>query len=105
VVALVDWEFAHAGSIYTDVGNFSRFERDDRLLELMIDAFVQAAPGQVPNPRANGRAADLWALVELAGGVPSNPVRELATELLVAQARAGDLGAWPFAEDRVSPRA
>ena len=28
VVGVVDWEFAHAGSPYTDIGNFSRFERD-----------------------------------------------------------------------------
>ena len=32
VVALLDWEFAHAGSVYTDFGNFTRFERDDRLV-------------------------------------------------------------------------
>ena len=105
VVGLVDWEFAHAGSPYTDIGNFSRFERDGRLIEPLIGSFLDAAPGHLPDPLTGSRAADLWALVELAGGVPSNPVRELAAELLLAQARAGDLTAWPFDGVRVGPRA
>jgi aminoglycoside phosphotransferase (APT) family kinase protein len=29
VTGLVDWEFAHAGSPYADLGNLLRFERDD----------------------------------------------------------------------------
>ena len=28
VAGVVDWEFAHAGSVYADIGNFSRFERE-----------------------------------------------------------------------------
>lgn len=103
VVAVVDWEFAHAGSVYADFGNFTRFEREGRLVDPLIEAFVEHARGSVRHPFDNGRAADVWALVELAGGVPSNPVRDLASELLLAQARSGDLHAWPFATDRVSP--
>jgi len=103
LLGVVDWEFAHAGSPYADVGNVTRFERDPRLVEPLLDAFVAQAPGHLSDAFELGRAVDLWALVELAGGVPSNPVRDLATELLVAQARAGDLTAWPFSGGRVAP--
>jgi aminoglycoside phosphotransferase (APT) family kinase protein len=104
VVALVDWEFAHAGSIHTDFGNFTRFERDDRLVEPLIEGFVDTAPGHIRDPFGHGRAMDLWALIELAGRAKSNPVTDLATELLLAQVRSRDLDAWPFEEPRVSPR-
>lgn len=103
LVGVVDWEFAHAGSPYADVGNFTRFERDPRLLEPLLAAFGAAAPAAPVDVLEQGRAADLWALVELAGGVPAHPVRALATELLVAQARAADLTAWPFPGDRAAP--
>ncbi len=98
ILGLVDWEFAHAGSIHTDFGNFTRFERDERLVDPLIEGFVDSAPGQIRNPVLHGRAMDLWALIELAGHERSNAVRELATELLLAQARAGDLEAWPWNE-------
>ena len=48
-------------------------------------------------------SADLWALLELAGRVEPNPVCELATQLLQAQARSGDLHAWPWETPRVDP--
>jgi aminoglycoside phosphotransferase (APT) family kinase protein len=105
VVALLDWEFAHAGSVYTDVGNFTRFERDARVVAPMLSTFVEQAPGQIRSPYERGRAADLWALIELAGGGRVNPVRELAAELLLAQARAGSVDAWPWDGGRVDPRA
>jgi aminoglycoside phosphotransferase (APT) family kinase protein len=103
VVALVDWEYAHAGSIHTDFGNFTRFERDERLVDPFLEGFVDSAPGHIRDPFGHGRAMDLWALIELAGRPATNPVTELATELLLAQARSGDLGAWPFDDDRVGP--
>ena len=103
--ALVDWEFAHAGSVYTDFGNFSRFERETRLIEPLIEAFVDAAPGHVRTRRRCAARPTSGRWSSWPAAVPSNPVRELATELLLAQARAGDLQAWPFADDRVSPRA
>ena len=31
IAALLDWEFAHAGHPFTDLGNALRFERDDVL--------------------------------------------------------------------------
>ena len=103
VTGLVDWEFAHAGSPYTDVGNLTRFERHPDFLEAVTTTLVARAPVLARDPWLLGRCADLWALIELAGGVPSNPVRELAGELLLAQARAGDVTAWPWQASRVDP--
>jgi aminoglycoside phosphotransferase (APT) family kinase protein len=100
---LVDWEYAHAGSLHTDLGNFTRFERDDRLIGPLVEAFVDAAPGHATDPFGPGRAMDLWALIELAGRTPTNPVCELASRLLVAQARSRDLAAWPWKAGRVDP--
>jgi aminoglycoside phosphotransferase (APT) family kinase protein len=103
VTGLVDWEYSHAGSIHTDVGNFTRFERDDRLVEPLVEGFVDAAPGHIANPLEHGRAIDLWALIELAGRTPPNPVCELAGRLLLEQARTGSLSAWPWKRRRVDP--
>jgi aminoglycoside phosphotransferase (APT) family kinase protein len=103
VVGLVDWEFAHAGSIHTDFGNFTRFERDDRLVEPFLEGFVDSAPGHIRDPFGHGRAMDLWALIELAGRPSTNAVTELATTLLQAQARTGSLYAWPWDESRMAP--
>jgi aminoglycoside phosphotransferase (APT) family kinase protein len=103
VTGLVDWEFAHAGSVHTDFGNFTRFERDDRLVEPLVEGFVDAAPGHVRDPFDHGRAIDLWALIELAGRTLPNPVSELASRLLLEQARTGSLRAWPWKGRRVDP--
>jgi aminoglycoside phosphotransferase (APT) family kinase protein len=95
VVAVLDWEFAHAGSPHTDLGNFCRFERDPRLIEPLLDV--------TSGDLTRARAADLWALLELASRPLQDPVPALATELLLAQARAGDLHAWPWTGVRISP--
>ncbi len=102
VTGLLDWEFAYAGAPYTDFGNLTRFDRDDRIAGAALEAFVNQAPG-VRHADDRGRAADLWALVELAGRMPSNAVCELATELLLAQARSANLHAWPWDTPRVDP--
>jgi aminoglycoside phosphotransferase (APT) family kinase protein len=104
IVGLVDWEFAHAGSIHADFGNFTRFERDERIVDPFLEGFVDSAPGHIRDPFTRGRAVDLWALIELAARPTSNPVAELAAELLLAQARERSLRAWPFEGDRVSAR-
>lgn len=103
IAGILDWEFAHAGSIHTDFGNFTRFERDDRLVDPMVEGFVDWAPGHIRSPFEHGRAMDLWALIELAGRTPSDPVGELATTLLLAEAREHSLWAWPWPTDRVDP--
>jgi aminoglycoside phosphotransferase (APT) family kinase protein len=102
IVGILDWEFAHAGSVHTDFGNLTRFERDDRLVGPLIEGFVDWAPGHIRDPFGHGRALDLWALIELAGG-SRNPVGDLATTLLQAQSRTQDLNAWPWPTSRVDP--
>jgi aminoglycoside phosphotransferase (APT) family kinase protein len=101
---VLDWEFAHAGSPYADLGNLTRFDRAPTLLETTVATLLERAPRLAADPLAAGRAADLWALLELAGRVESNPVCELATQLLQAQARTGDLHAWPWDTPRVDPK-
>jgi aminoglycoside phosphotransferase (APT) family kinase protein len=103
VTAVLDWEFAHAGSVYTDIGNFCRFERDPRLLEPLLAGLDRVAPGNVKEHLTLGRANDLWALLELAGRPRPSPVQAIATELLLAQARTNDLEAWPWEAVRVDP--
>lgn len=103
VTGLLDWEFAHAGSPYADIGNLTRFERHPDFVDAVVVTLVEHAPALAGDPVLMGRAADMWALVELAGGSPTNPVRGLATQLLLAQARAGDLMAWPWDSPRVDP--
>ena len=103
-MALLDWEFAHAGSRYTDLGNFCRFERDPRLVEPLLATLAASAGGGPDSLRRLGRALDLWALLELAGRSHPGPVQDLATALLLEQARTGDLDAWPWRTSRVDPR-
>lgn len=103
VTGLLDWEFAHAGSPYADLGNLTRFERQPELVDAVVASFLEGAPALAADPVRMARAVDLWALVELAGGSPANAVRELATRLLLAQARSGDLNAWPWDSPRVDP--
>ncbi|MGI8701017.1 MAG: phosphotransferase family protein [Nocardioidaceae bacterium] len=103
IVALLDWEFAHAGSPYTDLGNLCRFERDAEVVEPLLSCLTGVRDGDVGRHLRLARAADLWALLELAGRPRPGPVQQLADELLLAQARAGDLDAWPWATSRVAP--
>lgn len=96
VTGLVDWEFAHAGSPFEDLGNLLRFEREP----VFAGAARAAYEGLVPDAPADlldrARAADLFALVELAGRRGENPVADRAHDLLRAVVREGDLHAWPF---------
>lgn len=95
VTGLVDWEFAHAGTPGLDLGNLLRFEREPAFADAVLTAYrhdvVDAAPGVLDQ----ARAADLFALVDLAGRLGENPVTEQAHDLLTAIARRGDLHASP----------
>ncbi len=105
ITGLLDWEFAHAGSPYTDLGNLTRFERHPDFVDAVVSTFVTHAPKLGADPLGLGRAVDLWALIELVGRDRLNAVGELAQDLLLAQARAGDLSAWPWDEPRRDPTA
>jgi aminoglycoside phosphotransferase (APT) family kinase protein len=104
LTGVVDWEFAHAGSPDADLGNVTRFERDPAFVSALVGALDDDRPAAGGNRLLRGRAADLWALIELAGRPQANTVSTLAERLLLAQARERDLNAWPFDATRVSVR-
>jgi Ser/Thr protein kinase RdoA (MazF antagonist) len=100
VTGLVDWEFAHAGVPGADLGNLLRFQREQTFAEAVLEAYrtgVPDAPDRDEDLLELARAADLPALVDLAGRRGENPVTEQAHDLLVAVARSGDLHSTPYA--------
>jgi aminoglycoside phosphotransferase (APT) family kinase protein len=97
LTAVLDWEFAHAGHPWTDVGNLVRFERHPAYVSAVLDAWTALRGGDQRQLLDGARAADLWALVDLAARVGDNPVADRAERLLRAVADGGDLHAWPFA--------
>jgi aminoglycoside phosphotransferase (APT) family kinase protein len=90
VTGLLDWEFAHAGHPYTDLGNLLRFERDPGFIAAVLEAYVARRSGTVESALELARAADLWALLDLAPRRAANPVAERADRLLREIARTGD---------------
>ncbi len=106
VTGVLDWEFAHAGHPFTDLGNLLRFDREPAYVEAVLEAY--AGRRGPPQDRALdlARAADLVALAELASREGQNPVATRAAERLRAIARTGDLHATDArgpASARVSP--
>jgi len=97
VSAVLDWEFAHAGHPWTDLGNLLRFERHPAYADAVLEAWTARHGGRADLLLDGARAADLWALVDLAARAGENPVSDRADELLRAVAGTGDLHAWPFA--------
>jgi aminoglycoside phosphotransferase (APT) family kinase protein len=93
VTGVLDWEFAHAGGPFTDLGNLLRFERDPALTEPVLDTYAERVPDAPANLLDLARAADLYALVELAGRRDENPVAARAHALLLRITRTGDLHA------------
>jgi aminoglycoside phosphotransferase (APT) family kinase protein len=96
LTAVLDWEFAHAGHPWTDVGNLVRFQREPAYVEAVLHAWTERHGGSADELLDGARAADLWALVDLASRAGSNPVSDRAEVLLRAVAETGDLHAWPF---------
>jgi aminoglycoside phosphotransferase (APT) family kinase protein len=92
VRALLDWEFAHAGSPYTDLGNLLRFDRQPAFADAVLTTYAGSRGVDPATALALARAADLWALVELAGRRGSSPVADRAHALLLRIAREGDPG-------------
>ena len=95
VTGLLDWEFAHAGLPGTDLGNLLRFDRDESFASAVLGSYAAAVPDAGPDLLDLARAADLVALVELAGRRGENPVADRAHELLRAVALGRDLHAVP----------
>jgi len=95
VTGLLDWEFAHAGIPFADLGNLLRFERHPTFVESVLTSYTRSLIWAPDNVLDLARAADLWALVDLAGRRGDNPVTDRAHDLLLAIVRAGDLHAVP----------
>jgi aminoglycoside phosphotransferase (APT) family kinase protein len=95
VTGLLDWEFAHAGHPFTDLGNVLRFDRRPAYTDAVLAVWCDRRGGTPAGARETARAADLWALVDLAARRGQNPVADRAHAHLVAIARSGDLHALP----------
>jgi aminoglycoside phosphotransferase (APT) family kinase protein len=98
VTGLVDWEFAYSGAPVADVGNLLRFDRAPAWTDAVLSTYsdlVPDAPGDHRELLDRARAADLFALVELAGRRGENPVTEHAHDRLRAIVATGDLHAAP----------
>ncbi|GIM63162.1 hypothetical protein Pve01_93650 [Planomonospora venezuelensis] len=95
VTGVLDWEFAHAGHPWTDLGNLLRFDRDPAYVDGVLSAWASRHGGAADALLDGARGADLWALVDLAARAGENPVADRSTVLLRAIAEAGDVHAWP----------
>jgi aminoglycoside phosphotransferase (APT) family kinase protein len=98
ITGLVDWEFAHAGHPFTDLGNVVRFDRAPAYVDAVLAAYIARRGGDQDAALALGRAADLWALVDLAARhatAPDNLVAALAFDLLRTIGRERDVHAAP----------
>jgi aminoglycoside phosphotransferase (APT) family kinase protein len=93
VTGLVDWEFAHSGSPFADLGNLLRFERDPVFVQAVLSTYGERVADAPDDLLDRARAADLYALVELASRRGQNPVADRAHEQLLAIATTGDLHA------------
>jgi aminoglycoside phosphotransferase (APT) family kinase protein len=93
VTGLLDWEFAHSGNPFTDLGNLLRFHRDPAFADSVLTTYSSALDLDPVDALDLARAADLFALVELAGRRGQNPVTQQAHDLLLAIARQRDLHA------------
>ena len=93
VTGVLDWEFAHAGWPVTDLGNVLRFDRDPAFAGAVLAAYTEHVVDAPDDVLDQARAADLYALVDLAARRGENPVAERAHGRLAAIAASGDLHA------------
>jgi len=93
LTGVLDWEFAHAGHPFSDLGNLLRFDRDEPFTRAVLAAYAEHRSAAPDAALALARAADLWALVDLAARRSANPVAARADRLLRAIARVRDPGA------------
>ena len=93
VTGVLDWEFAHAGNPHTDLGNLLRFDREPAYVDGVLGAYAELRG--TPRERALelARAADLYALAELASRAGQNPVATRAAAHLDAITVAQDVHA------------
>lgn len=95
VTGVLDWEYAHSGHPMTDLGNVIRFERAEAYAAAALGAWAELRGGTPAEACEAARAADLWALVDLAARAGENPVTDRAERLLRTIATTGERDAWP----------
>ena len=95
VTGVLDWELAHSGLPWIDLGNLLRFDRHPVLVEAVLSAYTAFMPTVPDDLLDRVRAADLFALVELAAREEASEVVVRAREQLRAIADTGDLHALP----------
>jgi aminoglycoside phosphotransferase (APT) family kinase protein len=95
VTGVLDWEFAHAGHPFTDLGNLLRADREPAYVEALLAAYAERRGTPPERALELARAADLWALVDLAARRGRSPVAARADAQLRAIARTGDVHAVP----------
>lgn len=100
VRAVLDWEFAHAGSPFADLGNLLRFDREAAYVSGVLEGYVAVRGGSATEALELARAADLIALVELGARRTANPVAARAHDLLLEIARSGDVHTAPEGSHR-----
>ncbi|MFG1908243.1 phosphotransferase family protein [Kribbella sp. NPDC048928] len=91
ITGLIDWEFAHAGSPYADLGNLLRFCEDQVLAGAVLDSLAPMALGE--RLVDLGRAADIWALLDLAERAAEHEVAAAAHRLVARMADTATLAA------------
>ncbi|HEY3559502.1 MAG TPA: phosphotransferase [Kribbella sp.] len=89
ITGLIDWEFAHAGSPYADLGNLLRFSDDQVLASAVLDALRPMELGE--RLVDLGRAADVWALLDLAERAPQHEIAVAAHRLVSRMADTATL--------------
>ena len=91
ITGLIDWEFSHAGSPYTDLGNLLRFCSDPVLAGAVLSVLRGSGLG-LGEPLVDlGRAADLWALLDLAARSTEHEIAAAAHDLVSRMADTGTL--------------
>src|SRR6478752_3044284 len=93
VTGLLDWEFAHAGHPFTDLGNVLRFDREPAYVDAVLGAYAELRGTPPERALELARSADLYALAELATRAGQNPVATRAATRLDAIIPAGDVHA------------
>jgi aminoglycoside phosphotransferase (APT) family kinase protein len=91
ITGLIDWEFAHAGSPYADLGNLLRFSEDPVLATAVLDPLRGMGLGERERLVDLGRAADLWALLNLAERAAEHEIAAAAHRLVSRMADTGTL--------------
>lgn len=93
VVALVDWELAHAGTPYADLGSVLRAVDDPGFAGAALSSYAEGLGEDPALARSRASAADLFPLVELAGRRAVDPRGAAAHDRLRRIGRKRDRGA------------